>query len=608
MSAIDAAIPPPAPALRFEASVPAVLRTPSAPMLWLVAIAGVAAAAGSVALSLAGERMSAPVVQAALMAWITLAYVFSGLIAWWRRPAHRLGPMMIAAGFGMFLSSLSTAGPPVAFTIGIAFDLLAAVLFLQVFLAFPQGRMDRRADRAIVRAGYVVAFGFQLVGLALGGFGPDNLLAVVEAPEAAYLLLRSQLVLLSALALLTAGMLTARRGEAGRPRRRTLALLIDSFVLALVMLAFLYTSAALGLVSGQALFETIRRATLFAIGLAPPAFLLGLLDARLARSAVGDLFVELRRDPGPAALQAGLARALRDPSLTLAYWLPALESWADVDGRRVQLPDGTDAEAVTLVDRDGIPVAALVHDASLREEPELLDAVAAAAAIALENVRLNVELRARLGELKASRARVVEAGDLERRRLERNLHDGAQQRLVGVAIQLRLLQNRIHADPAAAAELATAAGDELARSLEELRELARGLHPAVLEHGIGPALDGLARRAPLPTSVHSGISGRLPEPVELAAYFVACEALTNVAKYANATSATVRVWHDGDRAVIEITDDGVGGADQTRGSGLRGLADRVEALDGRLRVVSPPSAGTVVTAELPVATADRHPS
>jgi signal transduction histidine kinase len=312
------------------------------------------------------------------------------------------------------------------------------------------------------------------------------------------------------------------------------------------------------------------------------------------------LIAQVAQLPGEGPLRAALAEALGDPSLALAYWLPEYESWADVDGHPVPLPEETASRAVTTVDRDGEPVAALMHHPSLREEPGLLDAVAAAAAIALENVRLNVELRARLEELRGSRARIVEAGDTERRRLERNLHDGAQQRLVGIALQLRLLENRVRDDPAAA-ELASLVAGELALSLDELRELARGLHPAVLEHGLGAALNALAIRSKVPTTVHYEVSGRLPEPVELAAYFVASEALTNVAKYASAAEATVRAWRDGPLAVIEIADDGVGGADDSRGSGLRGLADRVEALDGRLRVVSPPGAGTVVRVELPCA-------
>jgi signal transduction histidine kinase len=200
--------------------------------------------------------------------------------------------------------------------------------------------------------------------------------------------------------------------------------------------------------------------------------------------------------------------------------------------------------------------------------------------------------------VQASRERIVAASDAERRRLERNLHDGAQQRLVALSLQLRLLEGRVGDDPSAQ-ELVSSASTQLAQSLAELRELARGIHPAVLNHGLEAALDSLAARSPVPTKVDYEGDGPLPEPVELAAYFVASEALTNVAKYAQATSASVRFARTRSRAVIEIADDGVGGADEARGSGLRGLADRVEALDGRLRVVSPPGAGTVVVAELP---------
>jgi PAS domain S-box-containing protein len=208
-------------------------------------------------------------------------------------------------------------------------------------------------------------------------------------------------------------------------------------------------------------------------------------------------------------------------------------------------------------------------------------------------------------ELRASRARIVEAGDSERRRLERNLHDGAQQRLVAVALQLRLLQNRVHGDPTAE-ELASSAGEELQYSLQELRELARGLHPAVLEHGLEPALNALATRSTVTTTVSYAPGDRLPEPVELAAYFVACEALANVGKYAHANSARVRVWRDGRSAFIEVSDDGIGGADEHRGTGLRGLTDRVEALDGGLRVISPPGAGTTVTANMPCTSGARR--
>jgi signal transduction histidine kinase len=573
-------------------------RTPTPAVLRAIVGAGCVAAGASVAFALTSDHVSEPGVHAALLNWVTLSFVLAGVVAWSRRPDSRFGPLMIIAGGGSFLASLSSANSAGVFTIGIAFDLVAAVVFLHVFLAFPSGRLEGRLERSLIAAAYFTAFGLQLVGMALGGFGPDNLLELTSEPDAAISLLRGQLAALSAFFLAGVGILAIRRRGATRPLRRRLALLVDSFALALVMLAVLYLSAVFGLLSGQLGFELLRRTALFVIGLAPLAFLVGLLHARLARAAVGDLFVELRGSPAPADLRDALARALGDPSLSLVYWLPAYESWADADGQPVALDD---SRATTLIDRDGAHVAAMTHDSAVNDEPELLEAVAAAAAIALENARLHAEAAARLTELRASRERIVAAGDAERRRLERNLHDGAQQRLVAVALQLRLLQRRIRGDPAIAEELATVASAELAQSLDELRELARGIHPAVLEHGLAGALDGLATRSAVVTTVAYDAPDRLPAPVELAAYFVACEALTNVAKYADASAATVRVWRNGHVAFIEVADDGVGGADDSRGSGLRGLADRVEALDGILRVVSIAGAGTTVTAELPCA-------
>jgi signal transduction histidine kinase len=204
-------------------------------------------------------------------------------------------------------------------------------------------------------------------------------------------------------------------------------------------------------------------------------------------------------------------------------------------------------------------------------------------------------------ELAASRARLVSAGDEARRRLERNLHDGAQQRLVSVSVSLRLAQSKLTANPAAAGELLSEASAELSVALEELRELARGLHPAVLtERGLGPALASLADRALLPVAVDRLPDERLPRPVEAAAYYVVSEALANVAKYAHATEVQIRVFREDSRAVIEVVDDGVGGAAPERGTGLLGLADRIEALEGHLQVDSPPGKGTTIRAELPV--------
>jgi PAS domain S-box-containing protein len=203
-------------------------------------------------------------------------------------------------------------------------------------------------------------------------------------------------------------------------------------------------------------------------------------------------------------------------------------------------------------------------------------------------------------QLAASRARLVEASDTERQRLERNLHDGAQQRLQAVALTMRLAQERLPDDPAETRGLLDAAADELAAGLDELRELARGIHPAVLtERGLAAALEGVVRRAPVRVQIESVPAGRLPESVEVAAYYLVSEALVNVAKYADASTATVAVSRSGDRAIVEVADDGIGGADLTRGSGLRGLADRIGALGGTLEVDSPRGAGTTIRATIP---------
>jgi signal transduction histidine kinase len=571
-------------------------------VLWTITAAGFAAAGCSTALALTSDHLTDPRVQAALMIWAVLGYVLAGVVALWRHPESRFGLLLLAAGFAMFLSSLSWAThAPLLHTVGIAFDLLPAVVFMHVFLAFPSGRLEGRLERTLVATGYVAAFAAQLVGLTLGGFGPDNLLELTSEPGAAQWLLRTQLITLSALMVASVGILAVRRWTAGRPLRRSLALLIDSFAFALLMIAILFVTGAFGGFSGELAFETIRRVTFFATGLVPLAFLVGLLNARLARSSVADLFIELRSDPAPADLRDALARALRDPSLALAYWLPEFGAYADLDGEPVQLLPAESRRATTMIDLDGRRVAAMIHDPALNDEPELLAATTAAAGIALENARLHVELRARLEELRGSRARIVEAGDKERQRLERNLHDGAQQRLIALSLELSLLEEQLDGNVGATAQL-DQARREIATSLDELREVARGIHPAVVSgHGLAIALEQLTALAPVPVRLQVEIDGRLPEALEVAAYYLVSESLANVGKYAQASSVTVEVSRVNGHVLVEVSDDGIGGADTDLGSGLRGLADRVEALGGRLRIWSPDGGGTRVRAEIPCA-------
>jgi signal transduction histidine kinase len=381
--------------------------------------------------------------------------------------------------------------------------------------------------------------------------------------------------------------------RAAPSRRRLLLPTIAGAITALIHVVQVYYD----LLTGEFIRSSQQITALLLVSV-PLAFLFGILHQQLARAGMADLVVALQRAPGSTRLGEALAKALGDPSLVLAYWLARFDSYVDAEGAPVALPGEGSGRATTFVDKDGHPIAVLVHDTALAHQPELLEVVCAAANVALERERLQAELEARVVELRASRERIVTAGDAERRRLERDLHDGAQQRLVAIALQLSLLKGRIQSDPATAEQLAKTAGDELALSLAELRELARGIDPAVLEHGLAAALDSLAARAVVPTKVMFETE-RLPEPVELAAYFVASEALANVAKYAHATTVSMRVWRSGHIASIEIADDGIGGADDAGGSGLRGLDDRVEALEGRLRVSSPAGAGMVVTAELP---------
>jgi signal transduction histidine kinase len=518
-----------------------------------------------------------------------------GLVAWRRRPDSRSGLLMTATGFGFFVQPLLIqVDAPLASTVRVlAVDWWIFFFVALILTLLTHGRLQGGVDRALV-----ASFAIPLVVLQIAwmSFDPDEGYLLRASPDAdvAHVIDRVQRGLLACSCIGTVAVIAARWWRTSGPRRRALLPSLAGALTLLFFTALLVNDLLSGSRSQPLLW--IAACSLVTV---PAALLAGLLRSRLARGGLAELFRGLGA-MRTGDLQAALARTLGDPGLVVAYWLPEYQSYADANGQSVALPPPGSDRKVASVERDGDRVAALVYDGSLDDDPELVEAVTAATAIALENEHLHAESQARLIELKASRERIVAAGDAERRRLERNLHDGAQQRLVGIALQLRLLQNRIGDDPSAK-ELVTTASDELALSLAELRELARGIHPAVLEHGLPAALQALANRATVPTEVTCETPGRMPESVELAAYFVVSEALTNVAKYSQATHSTVCVTRSGPTVTIEIADDGIGGADDSRGSGLRGLADRVEALDGSLRVSSPPGAGTTVTAELPCA-------
>ncbi|MDA0185619.1 sensor domain-containing protein [Solirubrobacter phytolaccae] len=324
-----------------------------------------------------------------------------------------------------------------------------------------------------------------------------------------------------------------------------------------------------------------------------------------ALEGVGNLMcVIARRLLRTPAVESGpvremLAERLGDRSLNIAYWLPDREIFVDDAGRKVELPEAGSGRTWTAVEHAGVRVAAIVHDAELDATPELVTAAASAAALAIDNERLKAELRARVEELRVSRLRIVEAADDARRRIERDLHDGAQQQLVSLALDLRMLKARL--GDSGLSGTVDEIGEKLAVALAELREFARGIHPAFLsERGVGAAVDALVARAPLDVEASVELPERLPAPVEAAAYFVVAEGLTNVIRYAQTRNATVRVSELGGEVVVVVTDDGKGGATVAGGTGLRGLIDRLAVLDGRLQVHSPVGEGTRLEAHIPI--------
>jgi signal transduction histidine kinase len=494
---------------------------------------------------------------------------------------------MAAAGFAWFGGGLSASDDDVLYTIGIALDALFPAVLGHLLVAFPTGRLRTRAERLVAFGAYFTVTVLQLPSLLFEEPGePRNLLIVEGDQPLSDVLDAIQFAVAFALVVASWVIIVrrerARHGErAWRPVLWTAGVAAAVFLVANGFDAAGAPSDALDVLS-QALVATI-----------PFGFLVGLLRSRLAQGeAVAELIARVGEAPGEGALRAALADALGDPSVALAYWLPESERYVDALGHPVTVSGA----GWTEVEVGGRRVAAIAHDPVLGDEPQLVRAAGAAAALALENQRLEAELRARIEELRASRARLVEAGDAERRRLERDLHDGAQSRLVALALKLKLARMKADGE---VAELLDESSAELQASLDELRELARGIHPAILtDRGLEPALRALADRAPVPVSV-SVSAGALPASIETAVYFVVAEGLTNVAKYARASSATVAVRRTGPAVMVEIADDGVGGADAAAGSGLRGLTDRVGVLDGRIELDSPAGEGTTLRAEIP---------
>jgi signal transduction histidine kinase len=566
----------------------------------LVAILSVVVAA--VCVRYAVEAGAGPTAVASMLI-VSGSFVTTGLLAWTLRPANRMGRLMVALGLCLLLIAFAQPVVPLLVPFGLTAFTVSSALLGWLVLAYPSGELRTSANRALV------AF----AGLAVGG--PRFLRLIVTDPAAQgsdrvnpYYFLHEPGILaamgtipylLDIVVLCVFVVVVAVRWQrASGPTRRSLSpVLLPTLGLLFVLIADALTIV---IPVSPATREFFDNAQLLARTVFPIGFLIGLLRTRMARSAIADLVVELGSTPTPARLRDALANALGDPTLIVGHWSPEAAGYVDAGGAAVALPGADAHRGVTLLAREGAPLAAIIHDPVLLDDPGLVAAVAGALRLAVENERLQGEVESQLDEVRASRARIVEAGDAERRRVERDLHDGAQQRLVSLTLALRLARSKAgdDIDPALAASLDDASA-EVRAALSELRELARGIHPQILTgSGLGPALESLAGRSPVGVTVNVA-GGRYPAAVEGAAYFAVSEGLANVAKYANAGHVDIRGGWAGGALTIEIADDGIGGADPERGSGLRGLADRLAAIDGTLEVVSPIGGGTRLLARIP---------
>jgi signal transduction histidine kinase len=563
-------------------------------------IAGAITAAGCLAWAAwPPTSQFAPILTSMLV--IGLSFIIAGLAAWQRWPSSRLGLLFTIVGYLYLVPyALVNLANPAAFTFGNLSQGFYGAALAQLGLAWPSGRLRSRFECGVVIAEYVSAAVFGLAGMMFWNPTFDgcpascqNLLLVHSSrPVWDALNTASGLVGLVLTGIVLTLIIRHWRSAQGWSRR--------------AMVPLVWISCAVGaeqILTGGAF--NLQLSSLVSFGLAPLVLLTGpalfvasTIRARTARGAVGAAVVDLEPGAPPTRLRDTLARALGDSTLQLAFRLPDGAGYLDTTGQVVDPARPGPGRAVTPVtEASG---AVLVHDGGLEQEPQLIRLTAAAASMALEHTRLQAEVLAQLEQVRASRARLVEAGDAERRRLERDLHDGAQQRLVTLSLALGMARDRAaEADPELGS-LIESASKEAREALTELRELARGIHPAVLtETGLTGAIQALVERSPVATTITAVPHERYPAAIEATAYFVVSEALANVAKHARADGAEVMIRKFPGRLLVEVSDDGTGGARSEGGSGLRGLADRVASVGGVLRVDSPPGGGTRLEADIP---------
>lgn len=566
---------------------------PALPTSACVLLATTAGLLGGVELALVYSVQIAPPWPVALFPATGWLYAAIGLLAWSRRPSNRLGALMFAAGIAWMMAGIANAPVPVLTAAGLILGTLPLALVVHLLHAFPSGRVRGRVGGAAVIGAYVVALPLQAPSY-LFGVNPDGTaspLAVAARPNLATAGEWVQRVAGALVMVATAVVLAQRLRESTTAQRRVLAPL---FVYGSLAVTWVWVSGDVPVLFP---FGRVDRAAaqIVALAVIPVAFVTVLLRGGFARTgALEELGARLTAFE---LAQPALAQALGDPSIELLFWATDSGRYVDSFGRPATLPEGRE-RAFAEVTLRGHRVGAIVYDATLLADPELVVAVGRVAALALDRERTAADLHASQERLRRSRAAVVDSADRERRRIARDLHDGLQAELVLLAVQAHLLATAD--DPAAAAGRLEIG---LRTAIAELRELVHGVVPGVLaEQGLYVAAQELAHRMPIPVRLElDEPPARLPAPVESAGYFVISEALGNAVKHSRANELGLGIRRADGCLRIEIVDDGVGGATIDGGSGLCGIGERIEALDGRLTVESPPGGGTRLVTELPCA-------
>jgi signal transduction histidine kinase len=563
--------------------------------LLLLGVGGVVIAAVEIALF---WPLEGPVWLYSLFSLTGLVYLAAGLAAWWRRPSNHIGAIIVLSG-GVWLAA-ALVNTDVTALVAVGLILATGPLAVAVWLlhAFPSGRLRSTVSVATVVAAFVVTLGLQTPQYLFAPRSSEDVLSIADRPDLVTLGLHLQRGAGIAVMLVTAVVLFTRLPQSAPQQRRVLAPLYAYGIVAVLVVPLgpliepVFNLSFLGVTAGQ----------LVLLAGVPVSFVLAMLRGGFARTGeVAELGAWLG---GTASERMPLVNALRrtlgDETLVVVYWAPGRRRFVDALGQSISLPvpgdTGRGIVEITLGDR---LIGALVYDRAMNEDPELVQSAGRVAAIAIDNERLTAELIANQAALRLSRARIVEAGDRERRRIAQNLHDGIQVELVLLAIGAQELR---HAGSAADLDVAaTQLRNGIDDAANHLRELVHAVMPAgLIERGLTAAVEDLVDRMPLPTNlvvVH--VEEPLSPTVGSTAYFVVAEALANAVKHAGANTLSVRLERTESQLLIEVTDDGVGGAASGAGTGLRGLLDRVDVLGGQLAIDSPLGHGTRLAAELP---------